>query len=981
MILEQREREIFAELKDFQRETVNRCCELYANGQNRILVADEVGLGKTLIAKGVIAKLANRHKAEGDDLFKVLYICSNSDIASQNIRKLKIHDGVTVDGVTDTRLSMQHLKIFEQENDEKVKENYIQLIPLTPATSFNVTRGSGSVAERALMFAIIKRLEVFAPYEQELEVLFEDRASASFHGWAKNWLEWRVSNCNLVSGGDYLRLMLPAIQKALDKNNLTNMILGHCKLIREMGGKRISGMQNTLFELRGIFSEISIKHLKPDLVIMDEFQRFRQLINADAESDTGRLTNAFLRSDKVKTLLLSATPHKLYQTLEESAQTGQDEHYREFYEVMDFLFDKDDKKRDFREVWQGFSTALHEYSANNTSILDLKNTAENAMYEAMCRTERLIVPGAAAMYNNESTEKPLRITEQDIQTFIETERLAQSISETLHIPVEYVKSCPYLLSFMEHYKFKDKVRRAVRDESRKAPVKISRKTRSMLFVSQEKVSDYQPLATNNARLDALSKTAFEGNSQNLMWMPPSFPYYEPGGVYKKTQNLSKTLVFSSWEMVPRMIACMLSYEAERLTIGQLYAKETIKQGKNYFAKERFPRGRLQTEAAKNALTSVNEFLVDLYKPLDHIGQSIEQIKKSIKPHIEKRIDELQAQYNFPSRGDLIDVCANMAIASPAICAFRILKDRKHAEEFAEEFRKMFERPEATAIIKQKYGKSDDAYYRNVLKYCVDGNLAAVLDEYAHVLNTSNKESLYNQMKDALAVNTASYPIDTASSFCSNGKKMSMRSHFAAGFYQTGSDEKTGQRKENLRNAFNSPFRPFVLATTSIGQEGLDFHAYARKVVHWNLPHNPIDLEQREGRINRYKCLAIRQNVAKHYKKDHFDADVWNEMFELADKNKKPGSSDLVPYWCLPDGEIKIERIAMMYPLSRDEAAYRRLMKILSLYRVTMGQARQEELLEYLFRNCESETEMVQLFMNLSPFSRAKENESKASEPL
>ena len=40
------------------------------------------------------------------------------------------------------------------------------------------------------------------------------------------------------------------------------------------------------------------------------------------------------------------------------------------------------------------------------------------------------------------------------------------------------------------------------------------------------------------------------------------------------------------------------------------------------------------------------------------------------------------------------------------------------------------------------------------------------------------------------------------------------------------------RKENIRNAFNSPMRPFVLATTSIGQEGLDFHNYCRVIMHW-----------------------------------------------------------------------------------------------------------------------------------------------------
>lgn len=35
----------------------------------------------------------------------------------------------------------------------------------------------------------------------------------------------------------------------------------------------------------------------------------------------------------------------------------------------------------------------------------------------------------------------------------------------------------------------------------------------------------------------------------------------------------------------------------------------------------------------------------------------------------------------------------------------------------------------------------------------------------------------------------------------------------------------------VRTAFNSPFWPFVLATTSASQEGIDFHRYCRCVVH------------------------------------------------------------------------------------------------------------------------------------------------------
>ena len=121
-------------LKDFQRATVERIDALFRKGQGRILVADEVGMGKTLIARGVIVKTARLRIEEGDDLFKVVYICSNISIANQNIRKLKVSDSATIEGVSDTRLSMQHLKITQQELDPELRDGYIQLIPLTPDT-------------------------------------------------------------------------------------------------------------------------------------------------------------------------------------------------------------------------------------------------------------------------------------------------------------------------------------------------------------------------------------------------------------------------------------------------------------------------------------------------------------------------------------------------------------------------------------------------------------------------------------------------------------------------------------------------------------------------------------------------------------------------------------------------------------------------------------------------------------------------------
>ena len=196
--------------------------------------------------------------------------------------------------------------------------------------------------------------------------------------------------------------------------------------------------------------------------------------------------------------------------------------------------------------------------------------------------------------------------------------------------------------------------------------------------------------------------------------------------------------------------------------------------------------------------------------------------------------------------------------------------------------------------------------------------------------------------------------------------------FTLRYYNAKTDNEAIQRTENIRNAFNSPFRPFVLATTSIGQEGLDFHVYARKIIHWNLPSNPIDLEQREGRINRFMCHAIRQNLAaSQYGEPPFNKDVWKEIMERASE-LKGDNSDMVPFWCLPkdyDCRYRIERIVPMYPYSSDVTKYQRLIDVLSVYRLTLGQPNQEDLVDAIKRADIDEKSIEELYMNLSPWSR------------
>jgi hypothetical protein len=57
-------------------------------------------------------------------------------------------------------------------------------------------------------------------------------------------------------------------------------------------------------------------------------------------------------------------------------------------------------------------------------------------------------------------------------------------------------------------------------------------------------------------------------------------------------------------------------------------------------------------------------------------------------------------------------------------------------------------------------------------------------------------------------------------------------------------------REHLIQAFNTPFFPNLLITTSVLQEGVDLHTHCRKVMHYGIAWTPGDNEQRVGRIDR-----------------------------------------------------------------------------------------------------------------------------------
>ncbi|MCY1061837.1 SNF2-related protein [Nannocystis sp. SCPEA4] len=65
-----------------------------------------------------------------------------------------------------------------------------------------------------------------------------------------------------------------------------------------------------------------------------------------------------------------------------------------------------------------------------------------------------------------------------------------------------------------------------------------------------------------------------------------------------------------------------------------------------------------------------------------------------------------------------------------------------------------------------------------------------------------------------------------------------------------SQTRDGESRERLREAFNTPLYPMVLIANEVMQEGLDLQRSCCRVIHHDLPWNPAQLEQRVGRVDR-----------------------------------------------------------------------------------------------------------------------------------
>jgi hypothetical protein len=1065
-----------AGLKDFQRATVDYVFERFygADPTRRFLVADEVGLGKTLVARGVIARTIDHLCTK--PRIDIIYICSNADIARQNIQRLRIPG--CADAAQATRLTLLPLHM------DDLRRNRINFVALTPATSFDQTAGGGRIDERALLYWLLDSAWGIHGPLSSLYVMQDYAKTASFR---RSIEALDYAQVNEQVAAEFVSSLAKRVkeEKAAGKPDMRTRFEElraiFCRSDANAPAGATKKRTQWIGELRRLLASVCLTTLEPDLIILDEFQRFKHLLDEDSEA--GELARDLFNTDTEqgsRVLLLSATP---YRGLSLHHETD-DDHYGDFLALLRFLENGD--AAGCKEILAEYRAALPAVMTPDglTRLRQAKLALQQRLQRVMARTERLASSTErGGMLMDEPPGEP-SLQASDIRAFLGSQRIAAALDQG--DVVEYWKSAPYLFNFMDNYALK----RAFKEAPEQRDMLRFVREFPEAFLDLENARNYRPLEAGNPRLRELVGNTLDRGMWRLLWIPPSLSYYAPAGPFATPQlaNVTKQLVFSAWHMVPRAVASLVSYDAERRMMRAPHPRARLTQedwkkqrgllrfGMSSgrltgmpllllvypcltFARDYDPRD-LARDAKVTADEARSRFATRLRVAVEKLGivpesggaaderwywvapmlldfaefpdaaktwwnrPDLAQVWAGVgageedegwSNHVEqatKVLDDIRGgrERLGLTPDDLFEVLALAASAAPATVALRAyaragrsgpalsLAPRDAAARTGRAFLTLFNHAEVIEAVRSEF--HGEPYWERVLEYAHAGGLQAVLDEYAHLLRESlglaaasvkeMAEKISAEVIAALTIRAASLRVDevAAPAYARDVKITSepMRIRFAMRFGDDRSDEEvsptpgaapvTRTRKESVRAAFNSPFWPFVLVSTTVGQEGLDFHHYCHSVTHWNLPSNPVDLEQREGRIHRYKGHAVRKNVAAAFAGEAFaqaDPDIWENVFALGLASRPVGKNDLVPYWIF-SGDAKIERHVPRLPFSRDEERLYGLRRALAIYRMVFGQSRQEDLITYLLAEIpehERERIVAELQIDLSPGRRAQ----------
>ena len=545
-------------LQEFQVAAVDRIMGRLSdpNGSRRFLLADEVGLGKTLVARGVIDRLKQR-KRKG---LTVIYICSNSEIADQNRSKLS-DDAETEDPGRLTLLSLQSSRIRERRANRQ-----LQVFAFTPGTSLQVEHGTGIAKERRLILYLVRRL--WRKHERRVSWREFFRCTAGEENWRRDSSIRRLKqDFDRVIAKDFrlrlkkhwesqaISLVDPRTGKDDGVRRPLRQCLEECVEVFRLDGGRTAALRRNrnkvIGELRKGLASVSLDYLKPDLTLLDEFQRFSNIL--EESRDQNSIVGKLFSKGTGAILVMSATPYRMYTLAQES-----EDHHKGFLETLAFLRKErpdgqglkqiqDDLKR-FRE-----RLVLAKWATeDDQELFDLRGRIESQLKEVMCRTERNWYLTDATKGVEEIAQEGMPPQKIELMEYVQLRKFLLKHQVGDWNITDFWKSSPSIFSFMDsQYKLIGKIRR----NSLALPAPLLRPTTALSGVGSE-----------NAKYRALYQKLFAGidhkkGTWKYLWVKPTYTYYQDS--FFKGVEPTKYLVFSHWRFVPKTIAVLASMDATK----------------------------------------------------------------------------------------------------------------------------------------------------------------------------------------------------------------------------------------------------------------------------------------------------------------------------------------------------------------------------------------------------------------------------------
>jgi hypothetical protein len=987
--------------KPFQEATVNAAIAAFADlaGRRRFLVADEVGLGKTVVAKEV----ARRMSGDGARPFVIYYIANGHAVSHQNksrvvgfLSKAQREAAAT----TPDRLSLIAVA--------KRLASPVLVYALTPATSFPGARAQwtgGRMGERAFLKVLLE--QAYPAFARDLASdVLRLSASASWDGAvldartkiasAPPNLVRRFRQALAMEFGVPVRPMLEQAAFGYTERNI-----------------KAHKPRHFVGRLRRALALTTLRHQPPDLVILDEFQRYRQLLD---EGNGDPLLKALLGPDGADTrpaiLLLSATPYPHLATRWEEAR-GVLAH-KELLQVIEFLAGPDVSDRaktlfaDFgdrlRDIVAHGHTNHPELEAKVAEATKLKNALRTLLTPVMARTERDSVASTDPLAG--TCQLPAEPTVEDFQVY---RHLAESFDEKIRYEaLPYWSSVPLPAQSLgpRYAAWKSaKIKAAP-----KKPARMTRDRRNKLDA---------PVSWPDAKLRALSGIA-SPKLLALPWVAPSLPWWPLGAGWKSAGIDPKLLMFSRFRATPPSVAALLSFGVEAHCLPKkqggyekAYARRRLKltaipgpvmaafhpspwliRHTDPLTKARASLKTIRREVQKQILAALPKGIIDettakarrRHRSIGQILASIERSEnltiRSVDGWTRAIGDDLAAKSAVKQweRAKPLDRLSPLelsdlveyAIGAPGVALGRallrhdptVLEPGRYAELVKLSWHGLRAYLDNPVILASLPGKNAVS---KIMSAVVDGGFESLIDEHCW-LRVQNLEDgaaeLVQDLQSSIGLRAGSFGFHGIGGA---PHKIPVRCHVAVPFGDAepepapavkgagGSLKAVSIRPDEVRRSFNTPFWPHVLTTTSVGQEGLDFHPWCARVVHWDISSNPLDLEQREGRIQRFAGLAVRRQLAMQLRDKVLndlkiaDGSPWQTLQRHAEQ--LVDASGLKPWWVLDGAEIR--RYVFERPFGRDVMRFAHLREQRMIYRLALGQPNQEDFIGVLARGGEA----------------------------